>query len=71
MKFEIRAYGVGELAQLYRPEVGSDTARRWMFRAISYRKGLTEELKALGYRKGMHTFTPAQVRAIVRGIGGP
>ena len=70
-EFEIRTYGIGELARLYRPDVSPESALRWLWRAIACRSGLPEELKRLGHRKGNHLLTPAQVEAIIKGIGGP
>ena len=69
--FEMRAYGVGELASLYRPHVAVNTARKWLRVAVSHTPGLMDELKRLGYHKNQKLLTSAQVEAIIRGIGGP
>ncbi len=69
--FEIRTYGVSELAQLYNPNVHPNSAvrilRSWIDRHPTLRKQLTD----LGLRPFIKTFTPMMVQIIVEAIGEP
>ena len=60
--FVIRAYGVGELAQLYKPQLW-----RW----INHHDILKQKLVTLGYHPGIRCFTPKQVICIVEHLGEP
>lgn len=69
--FKIRAYGVGELAQFYAPNLTPASARNRLNYWISLQPGLRDDLHASGYSNKVRTFTPAQVRLIVDRLGEP
>ena len=69
--FQIRAYGKGELAQLYAPHVTPAAACRKLMHWISLQPQLVEDLKCYGFTAGSRTFTPIQVRLIVEALGEP
>ncbi len=58
--FEIRAYGVGELAELYSPHMSQH----------SFPTRRSSDLE-LGFRPGIRSFTPRQVECIVEHLGEP
>lgn len=60
-----------ELAQIYCPDIAPESAWKKMKAWIALSPGLTERLRTLGYDGHTRSFTPAQVRAIVEGIGEP
>lgn len=68
---KIREYGRQELAQLYRTDIQPESAWRKLKQWIEQYPGLTDSLSALGYNGHAHSFTPAQVKAIVDAIGEP
>lgn len=69
--FNLRAYGYGELAQLYFPTITKKSAtwqlRIWIVSSVS----LCEKLNAVGYVKGKRLLTPMQVKLIVSEFGEP
>ncbi len=69
--FEIRSYGVGELAALYNPNVHPSTAVRTLRQWIDRYPGLRARLVASGMRPRTRIITPAQVRMIVEALGEP
>ena len=69
--FKVRAYGFGELAQLYFPNITQKSAS-WQLRLwINASKGLNEKLSVTGYVKGRRLLTPMQVGMIVGEFGEP
>ena len=69
--FKVRAFGFGELAQLYFPNITKKSAS-WQLRLwINASKGLTEKLNEAGYVKGRRLLTPMQVGLIVGEFGEP
>jgi hypothetical protein len=69
--FKVRAYGYGELAQLYFPNITKKSAS-WQLRLwINASKGLTKKLSETGYIKGRRLLTPLQVGLIVGEFGEP
>lgn len=70
-QFEIREYGRMELAQAYCPDIQPESAWRKLKAWIALRPGLSDRLRELGYNGHTRSFTPAQVQAIVEGIGEP
>lgn len=70
-KFKIKAYGFGELAQLYLPDAtpmsASNRLRIWITRNGS----LMNKLQLIGYVKGAKLLTPEMVKEIVGVIGEP
>ena len=69
--FEIRAYGVGELAELYSPHMSRRGAIMQLWRWINYHGVLKAKLVELGYRPRITCFTPKQVECIVEHLGEP
>ena len=69
--FEIRAYGVGELAELYSPQMSHRGAIMQLWRWINYHGVLKAKLLVLGFRPGIRSFTPRQVKCIVEHLGEP
>ncbi len=69
--FRIRSYGRTELAQAYSPDLSPTAAWRRLDQWISRYPGLMAQLRALGYREGQRSWTPAQVDAIVGALGEP
>jgi hypothetical protein len=69
--FKVRAYGFGELAQLYFPNITKKSAsaqlRHWILNHVQTIK----KLESLGYKSGKRVFTPAQVKVIVCDFGEP
>ncbi len=69
--FKVRAYGYGELAQLYFPTITKKSAT-WQLRIwIVSSESLIERLKEVGYVKGKRLLTPIQVKLIVNEFGEP
>ena len=68
---KIRAYGKGELAQLYCPNITAASARKKLMQWIGYYPHLMENLQAIGFSNASRSFTPAQVRLIVEALGEP
>ena len=52
--FEIRAYGVGELAELYSPHMSHRGAIMQLWRWINYHGVLKAKLLELGFRPGIY-----------------
>lgn len=69
-KFDVRAYGLQELAILYfphsAPRSASHRLRQWMRKAQ-----LGERLREAGYTSGQRLLTPRQVALIVAHLGEP
>jgi hypothetical protein len=70
-EFRIRTYGFGELAQLYMPNISSKSASARLRAWIERNEVLHCELLETGFKKGLRTLTPEQVRLVVRFIGEP
>lgn len=71
MFFQYRAYGKGELAQLYCPNITTAAARKKLMVWINYYPNLMDQLRSIGYTDVSRSFTPAQVRLIVEALGEP
>ena len=69
--FTIRAYGIGELAMLYNPHLSRRAAILQLWRWINYHGVLKAKLLELGFRPGIRSFTPRQVKCIVEHLGEP
>lgn len=69
--FEIRAYGLQELAMRYfpynTPKSASQQLKRWIHRSPSLMAALHEA----GYTEGQRVLTPRQVRIIVAHLDPP
>ena len=68
---KIRAYGKGELAQLYCPNITTAAARKKLMQWINLYPNLMDDLRSIGYSELSRTFTPAQVKLIVDALGEP
>ena len=68
---KIRAYGKGELAQLYCPHITTAAARKKLMLWINLYPNLREALHQAGFSDATRSFTPAQVRLIVDALGEP
>ena len=69
--FKVRAYGYGELAQLYFPNISKKSASAQLRRWIKMSKTVMPLLLNLGYKSGNRLFTPAQVKVIIDEFGDP
>lgn len=69
--FCIRVYSKQELALCYFPDSEPKVAVNRLIRWITRNKELMAELENTGYSKNLRTFSPRQVRAIVRILGEP
>lgn len=69
--FVIRVYRKDELAMLYNPGKCVTPALLCFYRWIRMNRKLVEELEAVGYNKYRHSFTPLEVRLIVKYLGEP
>ena len=67
--FQIRSYGIGELARCYAPNITAG-GRKLMY-WISLQPALVDALHASGFSQKVRSFTPAQVRLIVEALGEP
>lgn len=70
-KFIVRAYGFGELAQLYFPHVTKKSASTQLGKWIEINSELKLQLKSYGFKRGKRILTPKQVEIIVINIGEP
>lgn len=69
--FKVRAYGFGELAQLYFPNITKKSASAQLRNWILGNKKLNEKLITLGHSRGKRLLTPLQVNEIVIELGEP
>lgn len=69
--FKIRAYGFGELAQLYLPNILPSSASKRLIFWIRKNGVLNESLRKIGFQKGCRSLTPAQVKLIIEFLGEP
>lgn len=69
--FVIRVYSKEELAMLYNPGKCLTPALQCFYRWIRMNSKLMEELEAVGYNKHRHSFTPLEVRLIIKYLGEP
>lgn len=69
--FEVRAYGRTELAQLYHPNLKSESAWRALRHELELCKDLACALRKEGYIPSQRRFTPRQVRTITQHLGTP
>ena len=70
-KFIVRAYGFGELAQLYFPNITKKSASTRLRRWIESDKFLRKELSQAGYKFCQRLLTPRQVEILINNIGNP
>lgn len=69
--FKVRAYGYGELAQLYFPNISKKSASAQLRRWIRLSKKALPLLLNLGYKSGNRLLTPAHVKVIIEEFGEP
>jgi hypothetical protein len=69
--FKVRAYGYGELAQLYFPSISKKSASAQLRRWLTDSKTALPKLEQLGYKTGKRLFTPAHVKVIIDEFGEP
>lgn len=69
--FRIRVYSKAELAMLYCPGKCLDNALETLYEWTRLNKTLMDELRAIGYNKYRRSYTPAEVRIIVKYLGEP
>lgn len=69
--FEIRAYSKKELALCYFPDLDPKSAGKRLKRWITKNEELYEELKKTCYNETFRSFSPRQVRIIVKYLGDP
>lgn len=69
--FKIKAYGFGELAQLYNPHSSPKSANETLHRWIKLNKQLRVDLKKLGFYPGIRILSPKMVELIVAAVGEP
>jgi hypothetical protein len=70
-KFKVRAFGYGELAQIYFPQITKQSATVQFRRWIRINEELQKELKASGFKRFQKLLTPKQVEIIIKFIGEP
>ncbi len=68
---EPRLYGFRELAVLYNPRVKPKSAARILNQWIDRSPGLRDRLEALGFQRGMRSFSPLMVKIIFEALGEP
>jgi hypothetical protein len=69
--FKVRAYGFGELAQLYFPNIAKKSASTQLGKWIRLNDSLKDQLTQSGFFPGNRILTPKQVEIIVKIIGEP
>ncbi len=69
--FKSRAFGFGELAQLYFPNITKKSASAQLRRWIIMSKTVMPMLINLGYKPGNRLLTPVQVKVIINEFGEP
>jgi hypothetical protein len=70
-KFKVRAFGYGELAQLYFPNITKKSASAQLRRWINVSTNVKPMLENLGYKPGNRLLTPAHVKIIIDEFGEP
>ena len=68
---KIKAFGKGELAQLYCPNITTAAARKKLMQWINLYPNLMDDLHRAGFSESSRSFTPAQVKLIVDALGEP
>ena len=69
--FRIHAYSKEELAMLYNPTYCISNAIYTLAAWIRHNKALKGELEKVGYYKYRRTFTPLEVKVLVKYLGEP
>ncbi|WP_321332058.1 DUF4248 domain-containing protein [uncultured Bacteroides sp.] len=69
--FPIRTYSKAELAMLYCPNQCITLALNTLYRWMRLNTALMAELQSVGYYRFRRSFTPLEVRIIVKYLGEP
>lgn len=69
--FKVRAYGFGELAQLYFPYLSKGSATNQLRRWLNENENLSNELRRKGHKPCKKILTPAMVLLVVNEFGPP
>ena len=70
-RFKIRDYPFGDLAQLYYPYHGYDSALRLFRREMHETRGMWKAMQDVGYKENTKQLTRTQVKVIVKFLGEP
>lgn len=70
-RFKIRDYPFGELAQMYYPDHGYDSALRFFRREMHETRGMWQAMQDVGFKAYTKVLTRSQVQAIVKFLGEP
>ena len=70
-QFLIKSYPFGELAQMYYPDHGYQSALRLFRREMHDTRGMWQAMQDVGYKENTKVLTRAQVRVIVDYLGDP
>ena len=71
IRFKIRDYPFGDLAQMYYPDHNYDSALRLFRREMHDTRGMWQAMQDVGYKENTKVLTRAQVRVIVNYLGDP
>ena len=71
IRFKIRDYPFGDLAQMYYPDHNYDSALRLFREEMHKTRSMWEAMTAEGYKENTKMLTRAQVRVIVNYLGDP
>lgn len=69
--FKVRAYGFGELAQLYFPNITKKSASAQLRRCLKSNCTVLLRLEKVGYKLGNRLLLPIQVKVLVDEFGEP
>ena len=69
--FKIKVYNFGELARMYYPDHGYDSALRLFRREMRETRGMWKAMQAVGYKDYTKVLTRKQVKTIVQFLGEP
>ncbi len=70
-QFKVRAYGFGELAQLYFPNITKKSAAEQLRNWIALNQSLKNKLQSNGHKPKQRVLTPLQVNLILEEFGIP
>ena len=70
-RFKIRDYPFGDLAQVYYPDHGYQSALRLFRREMHDTRGMWQAMRVVGYKEKTRVLTRAQVKVIVKFLGEP
>ena len=70
-QFLIKSYPFGELAHMYYPDHGYQSALRLFRREMHDTRGMWQAMRVVGYKEKTRVLTRAQVKVIVKFLGEP